>query len=33
VDGLKDRILQEFSFEARALTLINAVRELKGLTP
>ena len=33
VDGLKDRILAEFSFEARALTLINAVRELKGLTP
>lgn len=31
VDGVKDRILRDFSFKSRAHTLLNAVRELKGM--
>lgn len=33
VDGLRDRVLREFSFKARARTLVDAVRRHKGLEP
>lgn len=31
VDGLRDRIFREFSFESRALTMIKAVEELRAI--